>query len=363
MLPARDSAEYANFSADDRAWLKRWLQWTHTNKELLRRTRTILGQPALGKVDGTAAIDRDHGFVFLFNPDPRRLSAHVALDAGIGLSAGRRFIVREVHPEEGRLLAKPAAGFFAMGDTLDVVLDGASALVLEIAPAPVRVAQPMLFGASGAARIDGAVLALDSVTGAMGTSARLVVVLPLRSSVTRATVNGTTAALVRGHGNVVSVDVNFSGARFSQLQPVIAWDSTFAGGRVAGTLTIPRRVFEQLRARRQSWPIPWTSDDYRTTWLVPERLLLWAPMNTSNDSLAVRLTIDDAPVAMTKAYTAVRVARGTFTGFYADISQLEPDRPYRITLELPPLARGQFLGLYIENVEPAYGPASVVSLK
>ena len=44
----------------------------HANKELLRHTRTILGQPALGKVDGTAAIVGDRGFVFLFNPNARR---------------------------------------------------------------------------------------------------------------------------------------------------------------------------------------------------------------------------------------------------------------------------------------------------
>ena len=63
---------------------------------------------------------------------------------------------------------------------------------------------------------------------------------------------------------------------------------------------------------------------------------------------------------MQKAYTAVRVARTTFTGFYADVSTLQPDRAYRVEMQLPALARGQFLGLYIENVEPAYAPATVL---
>ena len=354
MLPARDSAENANFGPADRAWLRQWLEWTDDNKELLRHTRTILGQPALGKVDGTTAIWRDHGFIFLFNPDPRRLSARVALNATIGLTRGQRFTVRAVHPQAGRRLASAARGFWQRGDTLDVALDGGSALVLEVVPAPRTISAPLVFGASGTARISAGTLVLDSVSGESGTQARIVVLLPKQNGITRATVNGVAATMVRVSPDVVQFDVTFDGAPFRQMQPVIVWDSTFAGGRATGTLTIPQRVFDQLRARRQSWPVPWTSDDYRTTWLVPERLLLWAPLSAANDSLDATLTIDDAPVAMQKAYTAVRVARSTFTGFYADISSLQPDRVYRVEMTLPALARGQFLGLYVENIEPAY---------
>jgi hypothetical protein len=50
----------------------------------------------------------------------------------------------------------------------------------------------------------------------------------------------------------------------------------------------------------------------------------------------------------------VRVVRSTFVGFYADVSSLEADRPYRFELNLPALERGRFLGLYFENVEPEY---------
>ena len=354
MLPARDSAEHANFAATDRAWLRRWLQWTGEHKELLRHTRTILGQPALGKVDGTTAIVRDHGFIFLFNPDPRRLSARVALDATIGLTAGQRFTVREVHPQEGRRVARPVRGFWQRGDTLDIALDGGSAVVFEVTPAPRSISAPVVFGASGFARISGGTLVLDSVSGEMGTQSRLLVLLPRQGGVSRATVNGVPVTMMRAPPDVVQLGVTFAGAAFRQMQPVIAWDSTFAGGRATGTLTIPQRVFDQLHARRQSWPVPWTSDDYRTTWLVPERLLLWAPLSAANDSLDATLTIDDAPVAVHKAYTAVRAARSTFTGFYADISSLQPDRVYRVEVKLPALARGQFLGLYVENVEPSY---------
>ena len=57
---------------------------------------------------------------------------------------------------------------------------------------------------------------------------------------------------------------------------------------------------------------------------------------------------------MRKAYTAVRVARRTFVGFYADLSLLSPDREYSFELELPALRPGQFQGLFFENVETEY---------
>ncbi|MBL0171742.1 MAG: hypothetical protein IPP90_13655 [Gemmatimonadaceae bacterium] len=195
MLPARDSAEYAAFSEKDRAWLRGWLQWTATNKELLRHTRTILGQPSLGKIDGTSAIVGDRGFIFLFNPDARRLSADVALDASIGLTTGARYVLREVYPLEGRRVGKPGEGFWNRGDTASVTLDGGSALVLAVMPAPAAVQEPMVFGATGSATFTNGVVAISNASGEIGTIARMSVKLPPRSVVTGVTVNGIDAGI------------------------------------------------------------------------------------------------------------------------------------------------------------------------
>jgi hypothetical protein len=135
---------------------------------------------------------------------------------------------------------------------------------------------------------------------------------------------------------------------------VLIVDSTFAGGRLTGAFTIPKRVFDQLAARRRAWPIPWTAEDSITTWLAPERLLLYAPFAIPNDSVEARLTIDGQPVSMRKAYTAVRRVSSTFVGFYADVSRLEPDVEHRLELEIPTARPGQFRGLFFENVEPEY---------
>src|SRR5204862_5095476 len=87
MIPARDLAEYRSFSEDDKRWFRDWIEWAATNKEYLRHTRTILGPPALGKVDGTSAIIGNRGYLFLFNPNARRLVAEFSLDASIGVGS------------------------------------------------------------------------------------------------------------------------------------------------------------------------------------------------------------------------------------------------------------------------------------
>jgi hypothetical protein len=45
----------------------------------------------------------------------------------------------------------------------------------------------------------------------------------------------------------------------------------------------------------------------------------------------------------------------TFTGFYAEITNLTPDTRYRAEVTLPDnLKPGQFQGLFIENVEAEF---------
>lgn len=353
MIPARDSAEWRNFSQADRAWLRRWLDWTVANKGYLRNTRTILGQPALGKIDGTSAIVGNRGFVFLFNPDAQRLTATVRLDETIGLQAGSRYVLRELYPLEGQRLGKPSDGVWRRGDAASITVDGGSARVLEIAPAG-AVGEPTLFNAPGRATLTNGLLELGDVRGEVGTTATLLVLLPTGATVSRARVNGVEVPLGVRHGNAVELNVRFDGVEFRRLQPAILGDSAFAGGRVTGTFTVPSRIFKQLEAGRAAWPIPWTAEDSLTTWLVPDRLLLYAQFSEPNDKWDARLTIDGQPLELRKAYTAVRVVPSTFVGFYADVSRLAPDREHRFELELPVMRPGQFRGLFFENVEPEY---------
>lgn len=350
MLPGRDTAEYHHFSAADRAWLRGWLEWTEENREYLRNTRTILGQPAIGMVDGTSAILGDRGFLFLFNPNARRVTARFTLDGAVGLEDGETFVLRELYPVEGRRLGKLGAGVWTFGDRVSLPLAGGSARVLAIEPAARP--GPTLFNAPGSAALSGTELVLDGVRGEVGTSDTLLVALPAEAEVASVRVNGDRMAFSRPGDGVVAVPIRFTGAPFSKLEPVWSYDPEFAGGTLRGRFTIPRRVFDQLaRRQREEWPIPWTPDDFRATWLAPQRLLLFAQIAEPDPEWNVRLAIDGQPVEVTKAYSSIRPHPRTFVGFYTDVSLLRPDREYEVELELPALRPGQFQGLFFENVE------------
>jgi hypothetical protein len=141
---------------------------------------------------------------------------------------------------------------------------------------------------------------------------------------------------------------------FRQYQPIVDYDPDATGGRIERTFTIPRRIFAQLAARRKAWPIPWTAEDFRTTWLVPERLLLFVQIAEPDAQSEARLRIDGRSVELRKAYSAVRSAPRTFVGFYADLSMLAPDTPHSFELDLPTLKPGQLQGVFFENIEPEY---------
>ncbi len=139
-----------------------------------------------------------------------------------------------------------------------------------------------------------------------------------------------------------------------KYEPIVAYDRSSSGPRIEGQFTIPQRIFDQLAARRKAWPIDWTAEDFRTTWLVPERLLLFVQIAEPDARWEARLTIDGRTIELKKAYSAVRTAPRTFVGFYADLTALEADRPHRFELQLPQLKPGQLQGVYFENVEPEY---------
>jgi hypothetical protein len=365
MIPARDTFEARHFSAADREWFRWWLRWTETSKEYLRNTRTILNEPGIGRVDGTSAIVGDRGYVFLFNSGARRLVAAVPLDSSIGLGGVGPYVVRELYPREGRTIGKSGTGLWSRGDRLTLEMDGGSVVVLALGAAPVAPArggrqsrqaaiEPMLFNAPGSVRLDGAVLRLAGVRGVSGRTEELLVTLAPQQPVATVMVNDVELPFSRPAPNVVAVTVPFAGVDLGHLHPLWPYDSTFTGGTVRATVRIPRSVMDQLAARRRAWPVPWTPEDYRTTWLASERLLLFVQLAEPDDRWDVRLRIDGRQVELRRAYSAIRVVPQTFVGFYADLSLLDADRDYVLEMDFPQLKPGQLQGLFLENVETVY---------
>ncbi len=354
LIPARDEAEFRNFSGEDKKWFLHWIDWTDANKDHLRHTRTILGQPAIGKADGTSAILDDSGFVFLFNPNGRRVEATFTLDETIGLKEKGKYALKELYPLEKRAIGKPGSGVWSFGGTVTREMDGGSAVVLEIESAePVRTAT--LFNAPGRSEIQEGVLRLTGVRGEVGTKEKLLVAAPSASKVKSVLVNGKEMPFSRPGGGLFEIPVTFAGAPFRHYQQIDTYDPAFTGGPVSATFRIPKRIVEQLAARRKAWPIPWTAEDHRSTWLVPERLLLYVQLAEPDDRWTASLKIDGRPVELLKAYASVRANRRNFVGFYADVSDLAADQDHKLELDLPrPLKPSQFQGVFFENIETEY---------
>lgn len=354
LIPARDVEEFRDFSDADKQWFRHWIDWTDANKDYLRHTRTILGQPAIGKTDGTAAVLDDSGFIFLFNPNGRSMEATFALDDSIGLKPRGKYALNELYPLEKRLIGKPGAGVWSYGDTVTREMDGGSALVIAIDPAePSR--SITLFNAPGSAEMEEGVVRLTDVRGEMGATENLLVAAPGASRVKSVIANGKEMPFTRVAGGLIEIPVTFAGEPFRHYQQIGQYNPAFTGGTVTAAFRVPQRIFEQLEARRKAWPIPWTAEDYRSTWLAPERLLLYVQLAEPDDRWTASLQIDGRPVKLHKAYASVRANRRNFVGFYADVSALAANRDHKLQIELPhSLKPGQFQGVFFENIETEY---------
>ena len=117
--------------------------------------------------------------------------------------------------------------------------------------------------------MDGEALAIAGARGEVGSTTDLFVQLPAGRTPATVTVNGQPAEIGSRAPTGVTVRATFDGTMFRHYQPVVEVPEGFAGGKVTGTFTIPRRIIDQLAARRKAWPIPWTPEDFRTTWLMP----------------------------------------------------------------------------------------------
>lgn len=358
MIPARDSDEARAFRIADQQWIRKWLEWAADHKEYLLRTRDILGQPAMGKLDGTSAIIANHGYLFLFNPNYKCLTADVPLDRSIGLDVRGAYSVEEIYPQNEGRVGKPGTGLWNYADHLKLSLDGASVIVLEIKPFS-KVATPILFNAassdaSAKITLTAGTLRINHVAGHPGTKRVLGILLPAKSTVRSVEVNGRGEAFTQ-EGNYLSVPVHFAGTKFSQSEEIEL--SSSGTGDFDGSFTIPSRVLKQLAARRTTWPVKWSEADYETTWLVPERLLLFVQFADPEQSDSIQLLLDDKPVSLQRAYSSVRIHGHSFVGWYADFSRVAPDISHQIRIEMPTAAFGRFQGVFFDNVQPEWTEA------
>jgi len=368
-LPARDEQEFAAFTEADKQFFKDWMDFTDQNADYLKNIRPIIGQPMMGACDGTSAILDNRGFLFLFNPNYRRMTAEFKLDESIGITGSGAYLLTELFPVQGVHPGNPGAGFYAKGDAVSIPMDGVTTRVFKIDPADKTLAEPVLFNCPGNPNLVGDVLTLEEVSGLFGETVDLIVALPAGKTVGKLIVNGTDHPFSLS-GQILTASVTFEGEDFRQAQQIGLYDSQFAGEYFEQAFAIPQRVFTQLESRKKIWPIEYTEDDLIAPWLDPSRLLLYVQIaepymqKQVGDEMRkkpiraneLKLELNGRPVVLNEAYNGVYpYVERTNLGFFADISGLAADTPHAVKLTLPKgLKPGQFQGIFVDHVENEY---------
>ena len=101
----------------------------------------------------------------------------------------------------------------------------------------------------------------------------------------------------------------------------------------------------------------YTAEELLATWRGSDRLLLFIQIADPKDTWLVELKIDGQPVEVKKAYGDVFPLgrERTFSGFYAEVTTLQPDARHKLEVQLPDgLQAGQFQGVFLENVETEF---------
>ena len=305
MIPARDPDEFRLLPAADRAFVKSWIAFTDDNQRFLRNTVPIasLSAASLGAVDGTAAMDGDSGFVFLFNPNMRAWDASFTIDEDIDISNASRACVWTVTALYPLAEVTAPAATWQHGQRVNVT----------VAPSDVRVIKLSKKTCAGPLERWNMVRQKDAL-------------LPLHAP---------------------------SLYRLMPISPALV-PPGFGGGVWKTSFSIPLAIPEQLAARAKAYPIDWTAADRNATWLVPTRLIGSIFIERPSDSWDVGLRINGTPWRVQRAYNSRGLARSKcFLGFYFDGSSLAPF-PARHALELSmpkPMPSGSFQGVFWENVE------------
>lgn len=369
-IPARDSKEYKSFSKDDKAFFNYWLDFTDKNAGYLKNIKSILGQPMVGKCDGTSAIIKDNGYIFIFNPNYRQITSSISLDASIGLTGGEKFILKEIYPVNG--IAEK--GILSYGEKVDLDMPGISARVFKIEPVSSNT-KPILINSTGDVSLESKILRLKNIKGIVGAKKIISIVLPGPQPISEVFINGKKVAFSQV-GETVNCTVQFKGAYFPKACSLIKYDSSFKGELVKAAIMIPQRIFDQLNQRKIAWPISYSDDDKLAPWLAPSRLLLYIQIadpyqdvkvqaENKQDSIvrkepirksAYSLSIDGKIVELKEAYNGVypNVER-SYLGVYADISFLQPGISHKAVIQLPGgLQAGQFQGVFVDHVEDEF---------
>ena len=195
---------------------KKWTRWAKKNFQYIRYTEPFGEQVQQGSVDGYARIKGDHGFIFLFNGNPRPSEITFEVGDEINLQQEGNYEFVELYPsDEGKLvLDNQGKSVFALGQEASLTISANSCKLLELKRAT-KVTKPILVGISGHTRLIKNQLVITGVRGKPGHVYPIRVRLSEPASVKKVKVNG-----VRQDFSVtdseVRLDVQFKGNAYTR---------------------------------------------------------------------------------------------------------------------------------------------------
>jgi hypothetical protein len=205
---------------------QKWKQWGKDNFEYVNCTEPFGEQVQPGAVDGYARIKGDHGFVFLFNGNPR--PARITFEVGdeINLQADGDYQFAELYPSERSKLVLDANGksVFARGEMASITVPANGCYLLELRKVTGQGA-PVLVGAAGAVALADGQMAITGVEGKPGQQVGIRVRVADPGAVQGVTVNGIAQNFTRTAGEI-GVELQFAGDKY--VRELDVW--TQAGG-------------------------------------------------------------------------------------------------------------------------------------
>ncbi len=369
-IPARNKAEFHSFSEEDKKFFNEWLDFTDEKAEYMQHVKPIIGQPMVGRCDGTSAIMGNNGFLFVFNPNYRPLTAQFTLNESIGLTQGDKFILKEIYPGNGIIIPQ---GVLKYGQGVELPMDGITAKVFKLEPWT-DLTSPLLINTAGDCNLKAGKLSITGVKGEVGSEREISVILPENEKVKQLFVNGRELKFQQVD-NKISTSVRFKGKYFPKAYSLVPYNPHFTENSIETKLRVPDRIFQQMGQRKKDWPISYSKDDKIAPWLDPSRLLLYIQIaepyrdvrmeETRGEHSRVRtiqkpirkeeykVIIDGVDYEIHEAYNGVypTVERSNL-GVFVDISSLSSGAEHHIKVKLPVgLKPGQFQGIFIEHVE------------
>lgn len=196
-----------------REFHQKWISWAKRYFDYVPYTEPFGGQVQPGTIDGYARIRNAHGFVFLFNGNPR--PARITFEVGdeINLQTPGDYEFRELYPAENSGIVADCAGesVFGYGRTATLEVPANDCRVLELRSTETGT-PPQLLGDSGTLTRNGDALTVSGLLGRPGETAIVRIRHAAPAQVTRLTVNGR-AVPFEPTGEGICAAVAFAGER------------------------------------------------------------------------------------------------------------------------------------------------------